>query len=380
MTSQSRARPRRRAAARAAAALLLAGAGAHAADYEPGQGLALGTSGVTLGGYLTAEYQHLGGGRSQWRSSHASVFAWWEGFERLKLLGEIDQENALSRRRGPFDDDGGSEERLSLQRLHADWTFDDALVLRGGKFLTPVGRWNVSHAGPLVWTTNRPLLTQSVYPRQVTGLMASGQLAAGSGTLSYAAYASNGLEWDADPRQDLFASVRGLRLLFAPGGGVQLGLSWAAYEQRGSRGEPRTLLGLDALWARHGWELQAEWLHTESTTTPPGPARPPGGGGGVVVGGGGGLGGPAQPRPAPRAEPTRGAYLQGVMPLPAQLSLVARVERLRDTAVAEAFRQRTLGLAWRPNAMLSLKLEHQWSSGRADLGIDGWTTSLSVLF
>lgn len=383
MTSQTRAsvariigRPLR------AVALALVTLGAAAAEPAPepeagygfGRGLRLGDSGFTLGGYLTGEYQRRRDGRAQLRSSHASLFFWWQGFEdRLKVFGEVDQENALVERRGPAGGQGTQdEERLSLQRLHADWAVGDAATLRLGKFLTPVGRWNVAHAGPLVWTTNRPLLTQSVYPRNVTGLMASGRWTLAGRAVEASFYASQGQEWDADPRQDLFATVRGMRLRVAPGAGLQLGLSWAAYEQRGSRGEPRTLLGVDALWAHQGWELQVEWLRTESTAAPPGPNRPPGGGGNPA--------GPGQPPPVPHAEPTRGAYLQGVMPLPARLALVARVERLRDTAVAAAFRQVTLGMAWRPNAMLSLKLEHQWSSGRADLGGDGWTASASVLF
>lgn len=364
MSSQYRAKLRR-----LAAGLLLAVAGpAAAVDYTLGQGLVLGDSGVTLGGYLTTEVQRLSDGRRQLRSSHASVFAWWEGFERLKLLAELDLENAVAERRGPFAEDSAGDGRLSLQRAHADWTFDDALTLRGGKFLTPVGRWNLSHAGPLVWTTSRPLLTQSVYARQVTGLMALGRVQPHDAlSLAWSAYGSNGQEWDADPRQDLFARVRGARVVATLAGEVQAGLSWARYEQRGSRGEVRALAGLDLQWSRHGWELLAEWLQTEvRRPLPPGP-RP-------------GVGGPGVRRPQPRSEPTRGAYVQGVAPLAPGVSLVARVERLRDTAAAMALRQTTLGLAWRPLPALSLKAEHQWSRGRDDLAVDGWSASLSVLF
>lgn len=374
MTSQSRARLRAWIATLLFGTLGVVGAPALADDYTLGQGLALGDSGITLGGYLTAEAQRLRSGESRFRSSHASVFAWWEGradLERLKLLAEADLENAIVERRGPFGGETRAEQRLSLQRLHADWTVDDALRLRAGKFLTPVGRWNLSHAGPLVWTTNRPLMTRSVYPRQLTGLMAGGELLLGASSLGWSAYGSNGWEWDADPGQDLFASVRGLRGVLRSGGGLQVGLSWARYEQRGSRGEPRTLQGLDLLWQHRGFELQAEWLRTEPLHPQalPVPPRP---GAGV--------------RPTQRAEPTRGAYVQGVVPLGpwapllAQVSLVARHERLRDTAVAATFRQSTLGLAWRPQPALSLKAEYQWSRGRPDLAVDGWAGSVSVLF
>lgn len=372
MTSQTRARtrpwstPAIAAGLAAAAALGCSGAVAQT-DYELGRGLALGPTGLTLGGYLTAEYERLRDGRSRFRSSHASAFAWWEGLERLKVLAELDLENAVTDRRGPRIGGEHDEQRLTLQRLQADWTFDDAFALRVGKFLTPVGRWNLSHAGPLVWTTNRPLLTQSVYARQVTGVMGSGTVMVADLALGWSAYASNGQEWDADPRQDLFASVRGTRAVLQPAHGWQAGLSWARYEQRGSRGEPRQLLGADLLWARQGYEVQIEWLRTEARRPLPPGLRP----------------GTGAARTQPRAEPTRGAYVQAVAPLGGQatrVSLVVRYERLRDTASPAAFRQSTLGLVWRPRPALSLKAEVQRTLGRPDLAAGGWTTSASVLF
>ena len=379
MTSQTRAsvariigRPLR------AVALALVTLGAAAAEPAPepeagygfGRGLRLGDSGFTLGGYLTGEYQRRRDGRAQLRSSHASLFFWWQGLEdRLKVFGEVDQENALVERRGPAGGQGTQdEERLSLQRLHADWAVGDAATLRLGKFLTPVGRWNVAHAGPLVWTTNRPLLTQSVYPRNVTGLMASGRWTLAGRAVEASFYASQGQEWDADPRQDPFASVRGLRLLAQLDADWQAGASWARYEQRGSRGEPRSLAGLDLLWARHGWELQAEWLRTQARRPLP---RPPGGPGSP---------GPGLPAAALRVEPGQGTYVQGVAPLPHALALVARLEWLNDSAFDQAFRQQTLGLVWRPAPALTLKVEHQWPQGRVELAPEGWTVSLSVLF
>ena len=145
------------------------------ASYQLGRGVRLGDSGLTLGGYLTAQASHPEGGSTQWRASHASLFLWWEPTERLKAFAELDQRNVVVRRRVPSDPaaNDSNERRVSLERLYLEWTADDALRLSGGKFLTPVGRWNLVHADPLVWTTSRPLLTRSAYPHNVTGLMAA---------------------------------------------------------------------------------------------------------------------------------------------------------------------------------------------------------------
>ena len=342
-----------------------------AVSYEFGRGLRLGDSGFTIGGYITGEFQRQSRAPSQFRSSHASLFIWWEGLDHLKAFAEIDHENVLARYRDPAIDDGRSERRYSLERLHLDWTFNDALTVRLGKFLTPIGRWNLVHADPLVWTTSRPLLTQTAYPHNATGLMASGQLGLGRQPLRYWIYASNGTEWAADPRQDPFATVRGGRAVLPLGSDWQVGLSYAHYQQRGSRGEPRTLAGLDLLWAASGYEVTVEWLQTSADRPGPPPqgARPP------------------EPdnsrlRLPPRAVPTRGGYLQGVIPMPlvADLYGVARLEWVRDTGADAASRQATVGLAWRPNAGLSVKLEWQANHGPGATSPEGLTASVSVLF
>jgi hypothetical protein len=43
-----------------------------------------------------------------------------------------------------------------VERLYLDYLHSDALATRLGKHLTPIGRWNLRHADPLVWTATRP--------------------------------------------------------------------------------------------------------------------------------------------------------------------------------------------------------------------------------
>lgn len=345
-------------------------------QYEAGRGLRHAGLGLTIGGYATAEVEDVAGSPTSWRLSHASVFVWWEPVERLKLFGELDQENFVVRRRVPRAATGRAaatnavERRSSLERLHATWTFDDALALRAGKFLTPVGRWNLVNAGPLVWTTNRPLLTQSAYPRNVTGVMVSGVPTFGGTAVDYSLYGSNGAEWNADPRQDPFAHVRGARVVVMPAAsGWQIGASYARYEQRRTRGEPRTLQGLDVLWSGHGFEFSAEWLQTSNRRRAPAQLPP---------------GAPRPDRPGMRLDalgvPTRAHYVQGVVPLVADVWAVARVEWIRDELSEAALRQSTLGVVWRPLPALSLKLEHQSSRFRGQNAGRGWAASASVLF
>lgn len=362
-------------AALALCGALLAG-GAHAADvpvpegppggYELGRGLRLGDSGVTLGGYATAEFRSLQGTHEQLKSSHASAFVWWEGLERAKVFAEFDLENLISHRSDGRDNDhdGDNDRRLSVERLYLDLAFSDAFTGRIGKFLTPIGRWNLVHADPLVWTTTRPLLTQSVVPRNVTGLMASGSLP----WVSYSVYASNGTELDADPYQDLFSRVRGLRLVLPAGRGVELGLSLARYSQRSARAQTRSLAGVDILWTVNRCEFSAEWLRS-----------------------GGGIGpdyleprqhddGPPLPAVQDNVGTTRGSYLQAVLPLVGELFVVGRMEWLRDARAVTTARQSVLGLAWRVNPATSLKAEIVRPGGAINALPKGFVASVSVLF
>lgn len=355
-------------------------------EYEWGRGLRHEGLGLSLGGYVTAELQQLSGQPSQARLSHASLFLWWEPVDRLKVFAEIDEENALARDRSVAPQrtpQAWADRRTSLQRLHASWSFGDALSVRGGRFLTPVGLWNTQHADPLTWTASRPLLTQAVFPYTVTGLMAQGRARLGEVQWDTAVYATRGAEWVGDPLQDRFERALGGRSVLAWGGQWQLGLSLARYEQSGSAGEPRVLSGLDLRWAADGFELSAEWLRTATERAAPArPVRPGQAGGAAGSPGGGSAGSPAPGRRpvAPVSVPTTGAYVQAVAPLGGRLHAVLRLETLDDTASPQTARQTTVALVWRPTPALSLKLEQQRSRGRSDLPARGTTASLSVLF
>lgn len=333
-------------------------------SYEFGRGLRLGSTGVTLGGYATLEARAPQVGPLRVESRHASLFLWWEASERLKTFAELDLQNLTE---GPRERDDAQARRVSLERLYADYSVDDRLVLRAGKFLTPIGRWNLSHADPLVWTTTRPLVTQAVFPHNVTGVGAAGQVVPLGQPLSYSLYFSNGREWRPDPSQDTFSFVRGARLVTPLASELQLGLSMARYEQRRSRGDSRWLTGLDLVWSKHRWEITAELLKTEARNAilVPGPGSDP-----------------TRDRPgASDRTYTKAGYLQVVAPLAREVYLVGRVDWMREPRAPQAVQQWLVGLAWRLNPAVTFKIE-AIEPRRAGPGAEvrGLVGSASVLF
>jgi hypothetical protein len=340
---------------------------AESATYEFGRGLQLGNSGLTLGGYATSEFREVDGKATRLKLSHASAFVWWEGLNVIKAFAEIDLRNLGESSRGADDDE---VRRTSLERLYVDISIDDPLTLRVGKFLTPIGRWNLAHADPLVWTTTPPLVLNAVFPHNVTGLQVSGQAPLFGTSLGYAVYGSNGNEWHADRLQDSFSTVRGARLVLPLMPDTQLGFSYARYQQQRSRGDVRRLAGVDFLWTHARWELSAEWLRSGT----PRPALLPDDDGDADD--------PAMPYlPFEGNVPdTKAGFVQCVAPLSGNLVAVLRYDRARLPNLPRATEQMVGGLVWRPGTGTAFKIEWLRLRNGSKGVVQGLVASASLLF
>ena len=341
------------------AASLLIMTGAHAQAPEPaeggetssddsyrlGKGLHIPGTDLTLGGYATASYQRLTDQPPQAGLDNLSLFVWWEGNSRWKFFAELDYEHMLSSR-SPDEDD--AHHYLALERLYVDYAVADSASVRVGKFLTPIGRWNLIHATPLVWTTSRPLVTQNVFPTNATGLMLSGSLPDAGEGLEYAVYAADGSELRPSPELDTFHRAVGAHFSFPLMSAGRFGLSYAAFEQNKTRGEQKQLLGFDYVWTHSNYELSAEGVYRFSDNG--------------------------------REWDEKGAFAQLVVPLSAKLFAVTRCEIYRQAHVQGASQLWVAGLNYRIKPALVLKAE--WIGGRNnDTGApEGFMSSLSVLF
>ena len=247
-----------------AAALPLA-APAHAEErgrYELGKGLRLGDSGVWLGGYASLQVGALRDKPWSVNLSDVSLFVGWQK-GRWRFFSEFEMGDglavsdgqALTTHKGYFD----------LERLYLDYLADDALKIRGGKLLTPIGRWNQIHADPLVWTTSKPLILYNVFARHVTGGMAYGNFEALDKLWSYAVYGGGGDQLDfvppVDSSDDNFRDTAGARLYHESPGQVQFGLSYAHYYKVLGHVGAKDLLGCDFFWTHKRYELSGEFVY-----------------------------------------------------------------------------------------------------------------------
>ncbi|WP_428313237.1 porin [Hydrocarboniphaga sp.] len=336
----------RPAAAQESAGLRDIGFDPSAQRYQLGQGLRLGDSGLALGGYATASAAEHAETGTNLRLQSLSGFLWWDNGGRWHAFSEIEAEDLLN-----ADEDTLTTRNadLELERLYVDYTATDLLKFRVGKFLTPVGRWNLIHASPLVWTTTRPLITERTFPTNATGLMVYGSLPWTDEGVEYSLYYSPGEELARDKELDTFREAFGAHLSFSPLPHVHAGLSYVNFEQRYSPDEHRNLYGFDAVWAWHRYEVSGEFHYRVNDGYD-------------------------------YQSNERGLYLQGVAPLSERLYAVARYETFRRSDADRDINVYLVGLNFKLQPALVLKAEYSRATDN-DLNVrDGFMASIAVLF
>jgi len=317
-----------------------------AAEYQPGHGWHVPGTGFRLGGYASAGFDNDRHLPAEGGLNDVSLFVWWEGEGKLRLFSELDLEDSLRVEHGA----GLTSKRayLALERLYGDYLFSEKLNLRAGKFLTPIGRWNVIHADPLVWTSSRPLITKRTFPGNVTGAMAYGTLPVMGQEIDYSIYTAIGEDWRSVPELDPFTDAYGVHFEFPLPGAGEFGVSYASFEQEASAGEHKKLLGLDYSWAKDRYEVSAELAYRISDE-------------------------------GSRAD-ERGLFIQAVAPLSQRWYAIGRYELYDPAGPAPTMNLGVLGLAMRLSPALIFKAELSHASNNRIKAPEGFFASFAILF
>jgi len=312
--------------------------------YTPGRGLRVGDTGLVLGGYTNLNLTRDEGGPVRFSVDDLSLFVSWHPVARLHLFSELELEDLVD-----IDSHGGhSPSTFTAERLYGDLAVSDQLGVRVGKFLTPVGRWNVIHAQPLVWTTSRPLVTEVPFDPHTTGAMLFGLLFPAAGGVSWSLYGQFTDQFDPVPVPQPARRSGGARLDYAAPGGWSVGASYLASNlASGNTGSWQHLVGVDTLWQRGPFELMGEFAFVEPTH------------------------GPGQ---------EWGLYLQGVREVLPRVSVVGRYEHFDQPTPAPAANLFVLGVAWKPWPYVVLKGEYLFADHFVDEEPPGVKLSLAILF
>jgi hypothetical protein len=313
-------------------------------SYHAGRGLRVGRTGLVIGGFTTAEVERLEGGESSGGVEGVNFLAFIDPVPYLHLFTELEVEQLAqleSGRRGVR-----SAPKLEINRLYLDFGASDALNMRFGKFLTPIGRWNVTRIEPLLWTTSEPLIVEEVFDETVTGAMLHGSVFPRGGALSYSLYGTFLDPLNVDPDEHPAKHNAGAHLEWASLRGWTLGASYFASQLQ--NGEWNHLGGVDLLWQPHRRvEVSGEALFGEGS----------------------------------REDGTLwGLYAQTVVEMVRTLYLVGRYERFDPPGAGRAVNLFDLGLAWVPVPYLRFKADYLIADHRDELAEPGLRLSFSILF
>lgn len=342
-------------------------------------------TGTAVGGYVSTEFRSeyvndIGARRSAFDIHRVVPFIFSEITDRLHFGTEIEFEH------GPkLEVDEGTAEgagELNIEFATLDYRLTEALNLRAGQILSPIGRFNLTHDDPVNELTDRPLVARNVIPGTLgeTGAGFFGTVYPSERSLlNYEAYVVNGFSDElvalapgerrlrvrdaAGTRGAAPSATRNLvgRLGFSPMLGVEVGASvhTGAYgkgvEAAGAPAErSATIVALDWSARRGRFEILGEAARLRAQLSD-------------------------SLRAAGVSNGSAGYYVQGMyrfgfgMLQPAATSLFTAVGRYDHvdfaTAVAgDQQRRLTLGLNWRPVGDAAFKGEYQWN----------WNTALGA--
>ncbi len=294
-----------------------------------GRGYSIGETGLALGGYVTGEAEDLEGD-DYYSELEGNLFLFYEPSRYFRLFTDFEFE----------------PDNVALERSYVDLTRNDALKVRVGKFLTPIGRWNQAHIEPLTWTTSEPLMIETVFDDTVSGASLNGTVFPSGGALSYSVYASlvDAIQVDAD--ENFAERSTGARLEWASLEGWTAGLSYYASKPY-DVSRWHHLGGADLLWQpNRRFELSVELLAGEGSRA---------------------------------AGATYAGYVQVAVETWRSLYLTARHEELAYPGAPTA-RFLTTGLVWAPRPWLRIKADYTSANEAGALGEPGARASLSLLY
>lgn len=296
-----------------------------------------------IGGYSSTEFRLHPAGRATASLNELSLIMNWDGGGRLHLFSELELEKPFTWAEGhPI---SSKDAYLDVERMYADYTLNGAMTLRGGRFLTPIGRWNVIHAAPLVWTTNRPAATEVLFPTAINGAMLYGTVPLEDGAIDYALFGEALRDQTEEHDEPYFEKTRGLRLAYS--GIAEVGMTFSEFEEDRPDQPRYRMLGLDVLKTVNGWEFSGEAYRRFKR--------------------------------GDDNDRSSGGYLQAVAPLGQRWFAIARVETLRLPEEGNESRW-LIGTAWRWKPNQIFKLEYAAGRDENPNMPRGFAASFAILF
>ncbi len=140
------------------------------AQYVLGEGFAIGSLPVYVGGYFSVNYLHSNS-VDEFKLDDFAVLS-YGNYKKLSYMLELEFKDPYVIRNDANSTTTTTNTKLYFERAYIEYAFSDELMARLGRFNNPIGYWNLIPINVLRETTSNPVLTQVVFPRFTTGINA----------------------------------------------------------------------------------------------------------------------------------------------------------------------------------------------------------------
>ena len=139
-------------------------------NYELGEGYRLGESPIYIGGYFSLDASRY----TSKKKSHVRIddlaFLSYGSYEKLSYMAEFEFKEFYTK----YWENGSvyskKNDKLYAERLYLDYAFDENILIRGGKYNSNVGYWNLTPINVLRDTTSSPQTSKIIFPKYTTGV------------------------------------------------------------------------------------------------------------------------------------------------------------------------------------------------------------------
>jgi hypothetical protein len=295
---------------------------------------------LTLGAYFSTEYEATRD-EQQFKVEDLAILGYGNLTSSLSYLAELEATDVYVR--NFTEDTERTGTTFHVERAYADYKFSDAMQVRAGKMITPIGEWNLEPINVLRDTTSNPLYATEMFPRFLSGLSLYGFVPQADG-LQYHLFIQKNRDIDED-----YINIRNEHF-FGISGSYELDMERSFGASVGEfvtepHEEKFRFIQLNAKYDAYPYKVTAEGMvrHRENS------------GGQNAY--------------------SSAAYLQGVYRLETVHSFVARYEYFDDTLYDDNIL--IVGYGYRPLYPVSFKAEYQWHEQSSE---DKFLASFSVLF
>jgi hypothetical protein len=171
--------------------LLLLGTLLGASEYRLGHGLEINQY-LSIGGYFSSKYENSTNTK-EYMLDDVAILAYGRLGEHFNYLIELEATEFWVRNFG--NDTTQKNMHFHIERAWLNYKQSDYLSVKVGKFITPIGFWNLNPITVLKDTTSNPRYASEIYPKFTTGVMAYGYLPFGE-SITYSIFLQNTKDLD----------------------------------------------------------------------------------------------------------------------------------------------------------------------------------------